>query len=100
MQIILSHFQDVKLITASKKVNAILIEECTGIKNYKAKAEQLQILMGQITEDNYKDMSARVKLFLDDDTKLGSSNFIRFIEFLSSENNDWVQDINQKLELC
>ena len=100
LQIILSHFQDVRLITAAKRVNATIVEECTGIKNYKAKADQLRILVGLITEDNYKDMSARVKLFPDDDTMLGSSNFIRLMELLSSEDDDWVQDINQQLESC
>ena len=99
MQIILSHFQDVNLTTASKRVNATVIEECTGIKNYKARMDQLKILVGQITENNYQEMSARVKLFLDDDTELGSSNFIRLIEYLSSEHDDWVQNINKQIGL-
>ena len=57
MQIILSHWKDVKLIKAAKKVNAHLIEECTGIKNYRAKKDQLEILMEQITKANYQDVT-------------------------------------------
>jgi len=99
MQVILSHWGDVHLTTASKKANRQIILSYTGIENYKAKKEQLEILMDQLTIENYQAMCHRVLLLKDDDTVVGSSNFRKLIEFLSSTNEKWIQEINQTLEI-
>ena len=52
MQIVVQHWKDVSLKSPAKKVNAPIIEECTGVANYKAKKEQLDSLYEQVTKDN------------------------------------------------
>lgn len=43
-------------------------------------------------------MKARVGKLPDDDKIKGSSNFGHFIEYFSSENDLWIDVINEKLE--
>ncbi len=40
MQIILEHWTDVKLKSSAKKVNAPLIQQFTGVENYKGRASK------------------------------------------------------------
>ena len=98
MQIVVQHWKEVCLKSPAKKVNAPLIEECTGVANYKAKKDQLDNLFEQVTKDNYADMLERVKRLPDDDTVVGSSNFARFMEGLGSGDVLWIDGINEVLE--
>ena len=98
MQIVVQHWKEACLKSPAKKVNAPLIEECTGVANYKAKKEQLDNLFEQVTTDNYEDMLERVKRLPDDDTVVGSSNFARFMEGLGSGDAAWIDGINEVLE--
>lgn len=98
MQIVVQHWKEVSLKSPAKKVNAPLIEECTGVANYKAKKDQLDNLFKQVTKDNYADMLERVKRLQDDDTVVGSSNFARFMEGLGNRDAAWIDGINEVLE--
>lgn len=98
MQIVLGHWADVRLKSSSKKVNAPLIEELTGIPNYKGRVDQRDGIMKLITVENYQAMYERIKQIPDNDTEVGSSNFSRFMEYMSSENSKWIDEINQRLE--
>lgn len=98
MQIVVQHWKEVSLKSPAKKVNAPLIEECTGVANYKAKKEQLDNLFEQVTKDNYADMLERVKRLPDDDTVVGSSNFAKFMEGLGNGDAAWIDGINEVLE--
>ena len=98
MQIVVQHWKEVCLKSPAKKVNAPLIEECTGVANYTAKKEQLGNLFEQVTTDNYEDMLERVKRLPDDDTVVGSSNFARFMDGLGSGDVAWIDGINEVLE--
>ena len=98
MQIVVQHWKEVCLKSPAKKVNAPLIEECTGVANYKAKKEQLDNLFEQVTTDNYEDMLERVKRLPDDDAVVGSSNFARFMEGLGNGDDAWIDGINEVLE--
>jgi len=98
MQIVVQHWKEVCLKSPAKKANAPLIEECTGVANYKAKKEQLENLFKQVTKDNYADMLERVKRLPDDDTVAGSSNFARFMDGLGSGDVAWIDGINEALE--
>lgn len=82
MQIILEHWTDVKLKSPAKKVNAPLIQQFTGVENYKGRASQRKEIMERITVDNYRDMCLRVAKMTDADTNVGSSNFDKFMAFL------------------
>ena len=98
MQIVIQHWKEVCLKSPAKKVNAPIIEECTGVANYKAKKDQQDTLYEQVTTDNYADMLERVKRLPEDDTVVGSSNFARFMEGLGSGDVSWIDGINEVLE--
>lgn len=98
MQIILQHWREVKLKSPAKKVNASIIQELTGIENYKGKAEQRERLFDGITKENYLEMKERIGRLPVDDTIKGSSNFSRFLKMFSDENDDWIWKINTILE--
>ncbi|MCF0107106.1 MAG: hypothetical protein HUJ53_10110 [Holdemanella sp.] len=97
MQVILQHYGNVSLTKSNKKKNSSIIEEYTGIKGYKAKKEQREVLFEMITVDNYKIMCERVKLLSKDDEEVGSSNFNILMERLESENSQWINMINEEL---
>ena len=92
MQIILSHFSEIKLTSQSKSVNAKYIEKLTGIQNYKATAEQRKKLFSKIKRDNYN-----VKKLSTNDEKLSSTNILKFIEKFESDDDSWINEINEKL---
>lgn len=98
MQIIILHWLDVVLKSPAKKVNAPIIEACIGVCNYKARADQREQLFACVDNENYEDMLERVKKLPDDDIIPGSSNFGRFMDYLSSDDDSWIAEINEVLE--
>lgn len=97
MQIILSHFGEIKLTSQSKSVNAKYIENFTGIANYKATKEQREELFGMIKRDNYETMKENVKKLSTNDKDTSSTNILKFIENFESDNDEWINTINSKL---
>lgn len=97
MLIILSHFADVELKTQGKGRNADLIEELVGIKDYDAKEDQRKELFSKITQSNYKEMKNRIAKSSDDYTKVSSTNFIKLIDWLESDEGTWIKEINHLL---
>lgn len=53
MQIILSHFKEIKLNSPSKKINSKYIKDIVGIENYDAKEERRKELISKIKRNNY-----------------------------------------------
>lgn len=98
MQIITKHWTDINLKSPAKSVNAPLIEEYTGIENYKARADQIEAIMEYITAENYADMRCRVDRLETNDTVIGSSNFGNFIKLFESEDSRRIEEINAELE--
>jgi len=98
MQIIIEHWDDVVLTSHKKKKNAPIIFDLTGIEGYKGRADQRQELFSRITKENYQEMRERIKKLHSDDTIEGSTNFGRFIEYFSTDDNEWIQRINEALE--
>ena len=98
MQIIIEHLKDVVLDSHKKNKNAPMLFDITGIERYKARADQRRELFSLITKDNYLLMKERIKKLPSDDTIAGSTNFERFIEFFTTDNNEWIHNINQILE--
>lgn len=98
MQIIIAHWGEIVLDSNAKKRNAPIILKFTGIENYKGRADQRQELFSKITKENYWDMLERLKKLPSDDTLVGSSNFGRFMQWFSSDNEDWIQGINDALD--
>lgn len=62
MQIIIAHWSEIILKSQAKKVNAPIIEEYTGVENYKGRADQREKIYEQITEENYYRMCERIKM--------------------------------------
>ena len=97
MQIILSHFAEIKLTSQSKSVNAKYVEKLTGIKNYKATDEQRKKLFSKIKRKNYDVMKENVKKLSTNDKDLSSTNILKFIEKFESDDDSWINKINEKL---
>ena len=97
MQIILSHFAEIKLTSQSKSVNAKYIKELTGIQSYKATDEQRKELFSKIKRENYDVMKENVKKLSTNDEELSSTNILKFIEKFESDDDSWINEINEKL---
>lgn len=97
MQIILSHFAEIKLTSQSKTVNAKYIEELTGIANYKATEEQRKDLFSKIKKSNYYIMKENIKKLSSDDNVTSSTNILKFLENFENDDDSWVDEINDKL---
>ena len=98
MQIIAKHWTETLIKTPAKPVNAPLIEEFTGVSNYKGRTDQIEAVMGHITAENYEQMRKRVCKLEMQDTVTGSSNFGRFMELFESRDAKWIDKINEVLE--
>ncbi len=99
MQIISKHWTDENLKSPAKPVNASLIREYTGVKNYKGRADQIEQVMKHVTEENYVDMCQRVRDLESDDSVTGSSNFGKFIKLFESNDSRWIEEINKQIFL-
>lgn len=95
MQIIIEHWGDVRLCSNNKKKNAPVIYDLTGIEGYKGRKEQRRKLFSQITTKNYQEMRERIKQIPWDDTVEGSTNFGRFLDYFSSDEDEWIKTINR-----
>ena len=98
MQIITKHWTETLIKSPAKPVNAPLIEEFTGVKNYKGRADQIAAVMEHVTAENYADMRDRVCGLETRDPIVGSSNFGRFMELFGSSDAGWIDEINDELE--
>ena len=54
--------------------------------------------MVDVTAENYKDMSQRVRKLDSDDSVTGSSNFGKFIKLFESDDSGWIEEINEQIE--
>lgn len=100
MQIVIKHWKEILLKSQAKKVNASIIEECTGVSIYKAREDQRKEVFKHITKENYVDMLIRIKKCPDDDKIIGSSNFGKFMDYFTTDYDAWVEEINEVLEGC
>lgn len=97
MQIILSHFAEIKLTSQSKTINSKFIKEYVGIDNYKATDVQRKELFGKIKRSNYKKMKENVAKLSTNDNVISSTNILKFIEKFESDDESWIDEINKRL---
>lgn len=97
MQIILSHFGEILLKSQSKSVNSKYIKELVGINNYKASKEQRKKLFGNIKKENYFKMKENISKLSIKDNDVPSTNILKFLERLESEDMQWIDEINDKM---
>lgn len=97
MQIMLSHFAEIKLTSQSKSVNSEYIEKFVGVSNYKATEEQRKKFFSQIKQGNYELMKKNIAKLSTNDWKISSTNFLKFVKCFESEDDSWIEEINHKL---
>ena len=100
LQIICLHWDELKLNSNAKKINAKIIKEYTGIDNYKAKKEQREILFKSIDVENYKQLKTRLLSLSEKDYEINSSNFGLLIKCLENDSDTWIEKFNYILESC
>lgn len=98
LQIVIKHWTDEMIKTPAKPVNASLIEDYTSVANYKARVDQIDAIMKHINKENYSQMKSRLTETSTDDSVLGSTNIMRFLQDFESEDCGWIKRINDKLE--
>ena len=82
LQIVLMHFKYIILKNVGKKSNASIIEELTGIKNYKANDDQIDEMMNLIKYSSYEVMKANLEKLSSDISVIPSTNFLYLLSVL------------------
>lgn len=98
LQIILSHFEKVRLTTSAKADNAPIIKKLTGIEDYRATESQRSALMKRITAENYTIMKKNISELNDTYTSIPGSNVLKLLCFLDNGDKTWIREINKKIE--
>ena len=98
MQIILSHFGEVHLVTQAKKANKEEIEKLTGVKNYGGHEKQIKIICEKIYQRTYPIMKERLNSEVYDDKLAGTSNIVSFLELFELNDIRWISETNKYLE--
>lgn len=93
LQVVLSHFADIKLTHKSKKANSKIVEEVTGITNYDAKEEQIIKMINNIHFRSYEEMKRRIEEISTSISDSPSTNFLNFLKKFESDSTDWIDDI-------
>lgn len=98
MQIVLLHIKPILLKSPAKKTNSPYIKSCFGVDNYKGRKDQRDKIFAQITESNYHQMCTAIQNLPTNDTVVGSTNFLKYINYFSSASDEWILSINALLE--
>lgn len=98
LQIVLLHFDDVFLTSHNKRKNAPVVEKYTQISNYKARKDQRKTLFELITVENYWNMIQRMQKLSNNDRDKCSTNFGMLQQWLISEDDTWISELNKKLD--
>ena len=99
LQVILSHFDKVKLLHTGKKENAIKVKELTGIEKYDAKEEQIKELIGKINSRNYIIMKENIKELSTDYKVKPSTNILSFLKNFENDDTSWVDEICNQISV-
>lgn len=98
LQVVLSHFGDVKITKVSKKKNAEIVEQLTGIKDYDAKDDQIAEMIGKIFYRSYEEMKKKVSNISTSFNDLPSTNFLLFLERFEGDDDSWIDQINNAMK--
>ncbi len=96
MQIILSHFSPVRLMSNSKTKNSKLIRTLTGVVEYQAKANQRETIMKQVESSNYSRMKSNLATISYKWEDVPSTNFIELLDKLEHADTSWINKIEKK----
>lgn len=98
LQIVLSHFEKVRLTSNSKSDNATIIKRLTGIEEYRATDSQRFAIMKKITAENYAVMEHNLSELCDTYTVIPSSNVLKLFNSLDNGNKAWIKETNKKID--
>lgn len=96
MQIILSHFSSVRLMSNNKAKNSPLIKRLTGVDEYQAKANQREAIMKLVDSSNYSFMKANLITISCKWEETPSTNFIELLDKLEQADTSWINKIEKK----
>ena len=97
MQVVLSHFEAVKLQSNQKRKNRSLIKRLTGVEDYRAQEQQRDAIMKKITVDNYGALKKNIASLSNDDKKIPSTNFLTLLNYLESDDTEWIKVIGKAI---
>ena len=98
MQIILSHFEKVRLKSNQKSANRPIIERLTSVKEYRATEQQRGAITKKITAENYALLKDNIKGLSSRDNEIPSSNFMRLLSYLENDDTGWIKELSELLE--
>ena len=98
MQIVLSHFDKIKLSSNSKTKNAALIQKLTGVADYMAEENQRGAIMKHISPENYLTMKSNLAGISTVYTSVPGTNVVSWFELFEHEDTKWVKKINKEIE--
>ena len=98
MQIILSHFEKVRLKSNQKSTNRPIIERLTSVKDYRATEQQRGAITKKITAENYALLKDNIKDLSLRDKEVPSSNFLRLLSYLENNDTGWIKELSELLE--
>lgn len=93
LQVALSHFGDVHITNVGKKSNCLLVEELTGIRNYDAKEDQIEKMIGKINFQSMDSFKERLKKISTDFKDIPSTNILSFVERFENSDTTWIDQI-------
>lgn len=97
LQVILSHFGDVCLTTQAKKAAQNVVKQLTGVDKYDAHRDQLIAICSRIHYRTYEDMKKRVGQLSTCPDDMPSTNILKLLDRLESDDTSWISNINSKL---
>ena len=98
MQLILSHFADIRLKTNNKSAIARdYLKKYCGLTEYRAREKELDAIMRKLTKENYCVMRKNLRNVPTTCDSMPGTNFLCLLAFLSDESHTWIDDINDLL---
>jgi len=95
MQIVLSHFANVKIKSRKKKDNLPLLQKYIGLNFYEARENEIQSIMKKLTLENFEIMKKNLKSVSKDDSERSSTNFLDMLDKICQKSNDWIVELEK-----
>lgn len=97
MQIILSHFEYLKLKSNKKTDNMKKIQQLTGVRDYRAKENEREAICKKITPENYIVMKENLRKISTDEKTVPSTNALTLFKYLDNSDISWIAAVNSEI---
>ena len=98
LQIVLSHIDDVVLLSSSKPKNQNVVFNLTGISKYQGHKDQIEQMMTFVKLVSYQSMKTRLSKISTNINDLPSTNFLDFLNKLENDDLCWIDELNQLMK--